>query len=47
MKDKIITLMSPLVDNTINNSGKFPSIDEAKQQTDKTFKELVKKRLKI
>ena len=45
MKDKIITLRSPLVDDTINNSGRFPSVEEAKQQTDKSFKELLKKRL--
>lgn len=46
MKDKIITLRSPLINDTINNSGKFPSVDKAKEQTDKTFKELLKKRLK-
>lgn len=46
-KDKVITLHSPLLADTLSHVAlDNPSVEEAKQKTDKSFKELLKKRLK-
>lgn len=45
--DKIITLHSPIVKDTLSHVAlDNPSVKEASEKTDKSFKELLKKRLK-